>query len=196
MLSTPALPLTHRSGFSRGGLMPTIRVPLHSRKYPSLFAHIDEADAELVSQYRWHPHVLQDRQIIYAYASKSVGGKHKNIKMHRLIMGLDSVHSIDHINTDGLDNRRSNLRFATRGQNGTNRSSVPNSSSRFKGVNWHKGGQKWRATITACGKFRHLGMFDNEEDAARSYDVAALLQWGEFARLNFPVKTEVVKEAA
>lgn len=96
---------------------------------------------------------------------------------------------IDHKNGNGLDNRRSNLRFCTNAQNQHNqrkwgsRSGKP-LSSRYKGVSWHRRGH-WRAKIQAQGKRRYLGQFQSEEAAARAYDRAARELHGEFAVLNF-----------
>lgn len=88
---------------------------------------------------------------------------------------------IDHINGDRSDNRIDNLRLATRGQNLCN-GRARGKASRFKGVSYHAQRGRWRAFVNA----RHLGLFDNEEDAARAADRGALEQYGEFARLNFP----------
>jgi hypothetical protein len=91
---------------------------------------------------------------------------------------------VDHINGDGLDNRKSNLRLATRAQNGCNLRPQQGKSSRFKGVAWHVCG-KWRAHISPNRTQIALGLFDDEIDAALAYDMAALAQFGEFARPNF-----------
>ena len=105
--------------------------------------------------------------------------------MHRVIMNAPAGRDVDHANSDGLDNRRSNLRIATRSQNLGNRRKMPGRSSRYKGVTWHKARHKWRAYIGAGGVLRHLGYFLDEADAALAYDRAALEAWGEFARTNF-----------
>jgi hypothetical protein len=91
---------------------------------------------------------------------------------------------IDHRNCDGLDNRRSNLRFATHAQNTLNRRKKKNAVSQFRGVWFYKG--KWGSQISSQGKRMFLGRFDNEIDAAKAYDEAARKYHGEFARLNFP----------
>jgi hypothetical protein len=94
---------------------------------------------------------------------------------------------VDHRNTNSLDNRRSNLRLATRAQNVQN-SQKRNikTTSRFIGVCLDKESGRWIAAITKEGKKVHLGRFDSEPDAAKAYDAAAKKYRGEFARLNFP----------
>lgn len=164
--------------------MRSIRIPLHSRKYPGLFAIVDEADADLVSAYRGHPHKKNRR--FYAIADAPlVGGGRVKVRMHRLVLGLtDPNDQADHVNHDGLDNRRSNLRKTTNQQNGFNQRSAEGSTSRFRGVSWTTDRSKWHAQIRHNNKLYHLGHFDDEIDAARAYDEAARRFFGEFAFLN------------
>jgi hypothetical protein len=88
-------------------------------------------------------------------------------------MGLDLTHLIDHIDGDGLNNCRSNLRAATVAQNQQNRGKPKNNSSGFKGVGWHKKTSKWRAYIRVQRVQRHLGFFNTKEEAAEAYRQAA-----------------------
>lgn len=104
------------------------------------------------------------------------------LRMHRFLTGWQMV---DHINGDGLDNRRSNLREATSAQNNANAQMNYNNTAGYKGVSRVKRSPNWRACIRISGKTRHLGMFPTAEDAARAYDAAARIVHGEFARLNF-----------
>ncbi len=88
---------------------------------------------------------------------------------------------IDHINGDRTDNRLANLRLATRSQNLANTGAYVTSATGIKGVWWHKGAKKWKATIGYQGRQRHLGYFDDIQDAKAAYDAAALHYFGEFA---------------
>ena len=93
---------------------------------------------------------------------------------------------IDHINNDRADNRIENLREATHAQNGRNKSSHKDSTSRYLGVSWNKNANKWQADIRVDGKNYYLGLFVVAEDAARAYDAAAYEHFGIYANLNFP----------
>ena len=92
---------------------------------------------------------------------------------------------VDHINRNGLDNRRANLRFATVAENGWNsRRGVNVGSSKYKGVAWDKRAKKWRTVLCYKGGRKYLGYFEDEKTAAKMYDKAAKKYHGEFAVLN------------
>jgi len=134
---------------------------------------IDDEDYELISKYNWY--------LAGGYAATRIGDD-ACVKMHQLILGS----FVDHKNRNKLDNRRTNLRFATGTQNNANRGKVGKSpTSQFKGVYLTEKG-KWKATITIKYKSRHLGYFATELEAAIVYDIAAQELFGEFALLNFP----------
>lgn len=106
------------------------------------------------------------------------------VRLHRVVLGVDDAPGVvDHINGDGLDNRRANLRLATFSQNMANSRARP--SRRFKGVYWSNSHNGWRAQIMADGRRYSYGTFDTEEAAARAYDAAAKELFGPFARLHF-----------
>jgi hypothetical protein len=143
-------------------------------------AIVDDADYLWLSHWKWH--VVTGRGKDYAARSE---GARKNIRMHREIMGTPAGVEVDHVNNNGLDNRRMNLRKATREQNRWNRGKTIRNHSGYKGVNWNRGAQKYRAQITVGRKQIHLGCFDDPVEAARAYDASAREFHGEFARTNF-----------
>ena len=109
--------------------------------------------------------------------------------MHRQILNAPHFLLVDHINRNGLDNRKANLRTATYTQNSRNRQKTnKNTWSKYKGVTFDYRRKKWLARIVVNRKKRHLGSFNNELDAGRAYDRAAGELYGEFAVLNFPTK--------
>lgn len=150
-------------------------------------ALIDIDDAPLVVRYNWcltrrAPHAL--------YAVKSArtpDGRKTTISMHQLLTGWRLT---DHVNGDGLDNRRCNLRPALVRQNIANQVKRASATSPYKGVCWQRNERKWVAQITSRGKYRRIGRFTSEIEAAHAYDRAARAVHGEFARVNFPLPGE------
>lgn len=143
------------------------------------FALVDDTDMELVSQHRWRAQQLG--QLWYAVRSTHT---HQYL-MHRMILGLvDSSHliTVDHINGDGLDNRRENLRVANKAQQIANSGSRAG-TSRYKGVSYDARRNKWRMAIVVGG-VQTSKSFSSEQDAARAYNTAAIQAWGEYAKLN------------
>jgi len=115
--------------------------------------------------------------------------KGTKLKLSRFVLcvGKDDIRVVDHINGDTLDNRRENLRLCTQQQNNCNRHkwSIGNSASKYKGVCWNKVSKCWVVNIKHEGKSIHLGLFDDEEMAAKAFDEAARHLHKEFAQLNF-----------
>jgi hypothetical protein len=145
-------------------------------------ALVDDEDYDLVIQHKWYAATVVRKNRTLVYASPTNQKKTSVRYMHQLL--LPGVPLIDHIDGDGLNNCRTNIRPATVSQNAANQIAVPG-SSRFKGVHWVSRERKWAAEIYAQGIRYSLKRHDSEEDAARAYDEAAIRFHGEFARLNF-----------
>lgn len=149
-------------------------------------ALIDEADAELVAGHRWRPQYTKTGKVyVYTVIAR------KTVFLHRLIAGTAAGLDTDHRDGNPLDNRRCNLRPATRSQNVANKpkprwADGRPATSRFKGVSWCRARDKWQATIRIDGESIFLGRYDSEVEAARAYDRAAVAHWGEFAQINSP----------
>lgn len=139
---------------------------------------VDEQDEELARAYSWH--ASHSRQTWYARTSSA----RKTVYLHRLLLGATRGQIVDHCNGNGLDNRRDNLRFVTHTQNCQNRRRKRTSVRvSYKGVSVSE--SRFRAEIVVDGQRIRLGTFDTELEAAQTYDAAARLYFGEFARCNF-----------
>lgn len=152
--------------------MDTVEIPL-SR---GLTAIVDAADFHSLGCHKW-----SSSGSSRMYAARRCDGK--TVYMHRLLVGALADEEVDHINGNPLDNRRSNLRVASRAQNMAN-SIGRCGSSKYKGVCRKKQTGRWSAQIGQEGRGTHLGYFDKEEDAAAAYDQAAVSTYGEFAKTN------------
>lgn len=154
-------------------------------------AIVDDEDYERVAQHKWHVKVSR---LNICYAARTIpkfrtGTKNKTVRMHRFIMNCPENLQVDHINHNGLDNRKSNLRLCSALQNQMNSSAkglkLAPSSSRFKGVAKFKGcNNPWGAHIKTGGKLIRIGWFKEEAQAAMAYNEAAKKYFGEFACLN------------
>jgi hypothetical protein len=164
--------------------METLEIPLTQ----GFVAIVDRDDATRVLAHEWQ--VLHGPHTTYARTSvpnTGHGPRQITRMLHVFLMGVPLV---DHINGDGLDNRRANLRAATSMANAQNRRLFRNNTSGYKGVSWHPQRERWWAQIMADGKKRSLKLHDTPEEAARAYDVAARELHGDFATLNFPAPGE------
>jgi len=151
--------------------------------YPGHIAIVDTDNHERLSKFKWTLHQKGDCK--YARRNKRhPDGKQTTILMHREIL---SSPMIDHIDGNGLNNKRTNLRPCTNSQNSANRKKSKRNTSGFKGV--CKRSKRWDAYIRVGGIQIHLGCFDTPEQAAHAYDRKAIEVFGEFARLNFPGNT-------
>ena len=143
-------------------------------------ALVDDEDFEALSAYRWH--ALKGRNgKKYAISYPRRSGKTIYVYMHRLVLRAAPGILVDHINHNGLDNRRVNLRLATNAENSANRVKPACNTSGYKGVFPCTTGGRWFARVQK----KYLGTFPTPESAARAYDTAATKMYGEFALKNF-----------
>lgn len=147
---------------------------------------VDDEDFEFLSQFKWCS--FQHRKTFYAVRNSSVdsAGKSRIILMHREILKAPDGVWVDHIDRNGLNNQRVNIRLANRFQNQRNRGPNNNNKSGYKGVSFSKQNKGWVAHIHYGGRVHHLGTFQNREMAARIYGEVAKEHYGDFAYLNFP----------
>jgi len=148
------------------------------------WAIVDDEDYESLNQYKWHAICVGG--IYYAARKAKVDGRWTSILMHRQITGAKKGESVDHIDHNGLNNRKScNLRICTHQQNLFNQRPQKNRTSDLRGVNLYKPTNKYRARARLNDKDYHLGYFENEKEAGLAYDAFAKEHFGEFAYLNF-----------
>ena len=159
-------------------------IPLGSRKYLGLFALVDDEDYELLSKYNWYAH--KSKNTFYAHRKvKLPSGKWAHSPMHREILGLtDPKIQTDHRDHNGLHNWRNNLRVCTKKENAYNQRKHGNNTSGYKGVTFHKRIKKWQVRIKINYKYIHLGYFHSIDEAAHTYNAAAIQHFGEFAHIN------------
>lgn len=145
----------------------------------------DLADHELVETHQWHvrEHPGGDWYAEHRGGKRYEGGRRDYVSMHRMLMGDPPERGlrVGHLNGNGLDNRRGNLRWMTQEEILAKRRPV-GGASKFKGVAWDAHAGRWVAVFRG----RKLGRFRDEESAARAFDAAALERWGSLAYLNFP----------
>ncbi|WP_280755930.1 HNH endonuclease [Paenibacillus sp. LBL] len=142
----------------------------------------DVDDFSLISQHTWCVSEVKGNRYIQTRIVRN--GKETTIRIHRLILGPDNQLVVDHINHDCLDNRKENLRLCSHSKNIRNRTKRIAGTSKYKGVYFYKNLNKWKAQIEIKGKKKHLGYFENEQDAAVAYNKAAAFYFGEYAHLN------------
>lgn len=166
-----------------------IRIPLSKKGINAgLYeAIVDDCD-KILGELNWT--LKGDNKVQYAYR-KSAADKTSNIFLHRIIMErmlegrkLEKHELIDHINGNGLDNRRENLRLATSSQNQANKGKGRNNTTGRKGVFWNKNTKKWYSQITVNRKIIFIGLFNTLDEAYEAYCKKAKELFGEYARLE------------
>ena len=145
---------------------------------------VDDCDYPMMSGFRWR--AKPDKHRLYACKGQHRDGDWDTA--HRLVLAAPAGFVVDHLNGDGLDCRRENLRLATLSENAQNRAAGGNrtSTSRYLGVSWRTAKHRWIAQICVQGRGLYLGLYDSEEAAARAYDRAAREHFGSLAHVNFP----------
>ncbi|MGN6564386.1 MAG: HNH endonuclease [Thermomicrobiales bacterium] len=146
-------------------------------------AVIDDEDAERVLAHKWHADVEDGGKRIYAVRNETIAkGKRRIVRLHRFLMGEPDGVEVDHRDGNTLNNRRSNLRLATRKENARNVRKRATNRSGYKGVSWHARDRLWHARIMIDGRLISVGYFKNLDDAAAAYAAAAQRLHGEYAR--------------
>jgi hypothetical protein len=147
-----------------------------------LVALVDDEDYDFLMQWKWTASYASG--IFYALRNTPRPNR-KTLMMHRIIMNPPRNKQIDHIDHNGLNNQRSNLRECNPSQNAGNRSKYGKNKYHGVRLDYRTYGVYIKANIKINGKLVHLGNFKTEEVAAKAYDMAAKKHFGEFATLNF-----------
>jgi hypothetical protein len=159
------------------------RIPLTRGK----FAIVDTEDYARLATYKWHLAIGTSSSYAARWHRSEHCKQRKKIWMHRQIISVPEGMVCDHINRNGLDNRKANLRPATVSQNLSNRAKRKTKTrSKYKGLEWDRIQRKWKARIQMNNRKIYIGAFDNEREAAKAYDKKARQLFKEFACLNFP----------
>jgi HNH endonuclease len=142
------------------------------------YALVDDEDFEYLNQWNWYAYISRNKFYVMRYTNK------KRFSMHNTIMNPDSGLEVDHIDGNGLNNQKSNLRVCTHSENSKNRLINKNNKTGYKGVTWHKSHEKFQASIGHNGKQIHLGYFYTAEEASTAYNMAALKYHKKFSSIN------------
>lgn len=156
-----------------------------------VFAIVDDEDYEYLIQWRWY--ATKCRKTFYAMRNDGKYPNRKTIRMHRAITGVEPSLEVDHIDGNGLNNQKSNLRTCTKKENIRSRGMMTRNTSGYRGAGKYSSkeynSKKYVAQICVDRKKITLGYFDDIISAAKAYDKAAKEYFGEFAKLNFPEET-------
>ena len=156
------------------------KIDTSTKTHPNRFTLVDDEDFNWLNQWKWRTEFARGKK--YVCRSKREGF---GTRMHRVILKAKKGEEIDHIDGDGLNNQKVNLRFCTHAENMRNRDLQKNNTSGYKGVSWSRKNKKWQAHIKYKGKQMGLGLFFCLIKAAAAYDEAAKKLYGKYARINF-----------
>jgi hypothetical protein len=150
-------------------------------------AIVDDEDFEIWGHIKWCAVVRPKSRTVYAvrYVRPDDEGTRSRL-LHRVILNAPRGVEVDHIDGNGLNNCKSNLRLDYTRQNNQNRAKQVNNKSGYIGVSWSKSASKWQAFVKLDGKNRYVGVYEEATDAAKARDAEARRLHGEYARLNFP----------
>ena len=158
---------------------------------------VDDEDYEWLSEHKWYVSNYSKNNTQYAKRNtkKCESEKQRTMRMHRLIMNCSLDMMVDHIDGNGLNNQRSNLRLATRSENGRNQGISRANTSGYKGVSFNIRDSMWCAYIVINGIKKHICSTNNVIESAVAYNKAALEMFGEFAKLNvIPIQDGTIQE--
>lgn len=155
------------------------KIPLR----PGVVAIVDEEDFERINAHKWCL-LFSEGKGYATRKSPAVNGNRKTIRMHREVLKAPDGVIVDHINGDGLDNRKTNLRLCDLSQNGANRRHHRKALSGYKGVSWNKAAETWHVMVRYKGQLIPLGTYGDLKEAIAVYNRAVTDLHGEFAALN------------
>jgi hypothetical protein len=150
------------------------------------FAIIDNDDFERVNQFKWYANKAPNT--FYANRQVQINRKRQTIHLHRFILNLDTKFLVDHVDGNGLNNQKSNLRTCTNQENSRNKRLSKKGTSSFKGVHYDKKYDKFEAQIKINYNSNFIGYNTDELICAKFYDAVARFYFKEFAKCNFEIE--------
>lgn len=159
-------------------------------------ALIDDCDSYAIEQYSWFAHYDGSRDSFVAATTIHASGKPVTVRMHEFLLPTLDGYTVDHVDRNPLNNQRDNLRISNTAQQSLNKG--PYKGSKFKGVSYKTANRKYVAQMQGLGKKIHIGLYDDEDSAAKAYDKAVVEFWSQipddpisgnytqFLYLNFP----------
>ena len=147
-------------------------------------AKVSDKDFIYLNKFSWYAHHGHSSNLWYARTDWQLNGKHKHVFMHVLLAERIGIKHVDHMDGNGLNNQRSNLREADNRQNSSNKKLYINNKTGYKGVFWRADRCHYKVTISANGHTIYIGSSKDKIEAAKMYNKAAKKYHGKFARLN------------